>query len=76
MFGGGKPHGYGIASHRHAGGAIIRNAVHALEKLGYVVAVKNKGRVLTKQGMQKLDKISTEILKELIQEQPKLAIYR
>jgi len=75
VYGGGKARGYGIASHRYAGGAIIRNAVHGLEKLGYVEKVEKKGRVVTKQGMQKLDKLSTEILKELIQTSPKLKIY-
>ena len=75
IYGGGKARGYGIASHRNAGGAIIRNAVHGLEKLGYVEMVEKKGRIVTKQGMQKLDKLATEILKELIQEEPKLKIY-
>ena len=75
MYGGGKARGYGIASHRYAGGAIIRNAVHGLEKLGYVEKVEKKGRIVTKQGMKKLDNLSTEILKELIQTTPKLKIY-
>ena len=75
IYGGGIARGYGIASHRYAGGAIIRNAVHGLEKLGYVEKVEKKGRIVTKQGMKKLDNISTEILKELIQTTPKLKIY-
>ena len=75
IYGGGKARGYGIASHRYAGGAIIRNALHGLEKLGYVEKVEKKGRIVTKQGMKKLDNISTEILKELIQTTPKLKIY-
>ena len=75
IYGGGKARGYGIASHRYAGGAIIRNVVHGLEKLGYVEKVERKGRIVTKQGMQKLDQLSTEILKELIQTSPKLKIY-
>ena len=75
IYGGGKARGYGIASHRYAGGAIIRNAVHGLEKLGYVEMVEKKGRIVTKQGMKKLDNLSTEILKELIQTTPKLKIY-
>ena len=75
IYGGGKARGYGIASHRYAGGAIIRNAVHGLEKLGYVEKVEKKGRIVTKQGMKKLDNISTEILKDLIQTTPKLKIY-
>ena len=75
IYGGGKARGYGIASHRYAGGAIIRNAVQGLEKLGYVEQVEKKGRIVTKQGMKKLDNLSTEILKELIQTTPKLKIY-
>lgn len=74
-YGGGKPHGYGAAHHRDAGGAIIRNAIHGLEKLGYLDKVEKKGRVASKQGMQKLDKLATEILKELIAENPQLKVY-
>lgn len=74
-YGGGKPHGYGAAHHRDAGGAIIRNAIHSLEKLGYLDKVEKKGRVASKQGMQKLDKLATEILKELVAENPQLKVY-
>jgi len=74
-FGGGKPVGYGAAHHRDAGGAIIRNAIHGLEKLGYVEKVEKKGRVVTKQGMQKLDHLATEILKELATENQQLKVY-
>ncbi len=52
-YGGGRPSGYGAAHHKDAGGAIIRNAIHGLEKLGYVEKVEKKGRVISKQGMQK-----------------------
>ena len=76
MYGGGKPVGYGTAHHRDASGAIIRNAVHALEKLGYIEKVEKKGRVLTKQGTKKLDGLATEILKEKITTEPHLSIYR
>ena len=75
MYGGGRPVGYGAAHHKYAGGAIIRNAIHGLEKLGYVVNVEKKGRMLTKQGTQKLDRLATEILKEKIAEDPGLKIY-
>ena len=76
MYGGAKPVGYGAAHHRDASGAIIRNAVHALEKLGYIEKVQKKGRILTKQGVKKLDRLATEILKEKIAEEPRLSIYR
>ena len=74
-YGGGKPSGYGAAHHKDAGGAIIRNAVQGLEKLGYVEKIEKKGRVISKQGMQKLDRLATEILKELVAERPQLKIY-
>ena len=76
MYGDGKRNMYyGARHHKDASGAIIRNAIHGLEKLGYVEKVEKKGRIVTKQGMKKLDNISTEILKELIQTTPKLKIY-
>lgn len=74
-YGGGKPRGYGAAHHRNAGGAIIRNAIHGLEKLGYVEKAAKKGRIASKQGMQKIDKLATDILKELINENPQLKVY-
>ena len=66
---------YGARHHRDASGAIIRNAIHGLEKLGYLEKVEKKGSVVTSQGMQKLDKLSTEIRNELIKITPKLKIY-
>ena len=60
MYGDGKRNMYyGARHHKDASGAIIRNAMHGLEKLGYVEKVEKKGRVLSRQGMQKLDKMST-----------------
>ena len=76
MYGGGRPVGYGAAHHKDASGAIIRNAIHGLEKLGLVTKIEKKGRMLTKQGMQKLDRLSTEILSELIAKEPHLSICR
>jgi len=43
--------------------------------LGYLEKVEKKGRVVSKQGMQKLDRLSTEILKEMIVENPQLKVY-
>jgi len=76
MYGGGRPVGYGAAHHKDASGAIIRNAIHGLEKLGLVVNIEKKGRMLTKQGTKKLDVLDTEILKDMITEEPRLSIYR
>ena len=75
IYGGGKAIGYGAAHHKDASGAVIRNAIHGLEKLGYVQKAEKKGRMVTKQGMQKLDKLATEILSEMISKDPRLKIY-
>lgn len=74
VYGGGRPSGYGAAHHKNAGGAIIRNAIHGLEKLGYVENAK-KGRIISSSGMKKVDGLATEILKELAAENPQLKIY-
>lgn len=74
-YGGGKPSGYGAAHHRDAGGAIIRNAIHGLEKLGYIEKIEKKGRTISKQGMKKLDRLATEILSNMISENPQLKVY-
>ena len=76
MYGGGRPVGYGASHHKDASGAIIRNAIHGLEKLDLVTKIEKKGRMLTKQGTQKLDRLATEILSELIAKEPSLKIYR
>ena len=75
MYGGGKAVGYGAAKHRDSGGVIIRKAIQGLEKLGYIEKVEKKGRVLSKKGMQKLDRLATDILKQLAAESPHLKIY-
>jgi len=75
MYGNTKPIGYGGAHHKDAGGAIIRTAVHSLEKLGYLDKVEGKGRTISHVGMKKLDRLSTEILNELISKNPNLKKY-
>ena len=74
-YGGGKPSGYGAAHHRYAGGAIIRNAIQGLEKLGYVQKSGKSGRVISKTGMKKLDVLATAILNEMAVETPYLKAY-
>ncbi len=74
-YGGGKPSGYGAAHHRDAGGAIIRNAIHGLEKLGYVEKLDKKGRAISKTGMKKLDMLATVILGEMTAQNPQLRVY-
>ena len=74
-YGGGKPRGYGAAKHRDAGGAIIRNAVHELEKLGYVEKIHLKGRTISSKVMKKMDRLATDILKQMAKDDPRLKIY-
>lgn len=74
-YGGSKAVGYAFSHHRDAGGAIIRNAIQELEKLGYVEKVQGKGRVVTHAGMKKLDRLASEILDELATQNPLLKIY-
>jgi small subunit ribosomal protein S19e len=75
IYGSAKPIGYGAAHHKDAGGAIIRTAVHNLEKLGYLDKVEGKGRSISHEGMKKLDRLSTEILTEMIAINPNLKKY-
>lgn len=75
LYGGTKPVGYGGMHHRDAGGAIIRTAVHNLEKLGYLDKVEGKGRTISHEGMKKIDRVSTEILNELVTKNPTLKKY-
>ena len=75
MYGGTKAVGYGGEHHRDAGGSIIRTAVHNLEKLGYLDKVEGKGRTISHEGMKKIDRVSTEILNELVIKNPNLKKY-
>jgi len=56
-------------------GTIHLLAVQLLEQLGYVEKVAGKGRVVSKNGMQKLDRLATEILLQLVSETPQLKVY-
>ena len=75
VYGGGKAVGYGARNHRSSGGVIIRKAIQGLEKLGYIEQVAGKGRIVSKSGMKKLDKLATEILSQLTAETPQLKVY-
>ena len=56
-------------------GAIIRTALHQLEKAGYVAKVKGKGRILTPKGRSLLDNVSHEVMQKLIEYYPELKKY-
>jgi small subunit ribosomal protein S19e len=64
-----------VAHHRPAGGSIIRKALQQLEAAELVVRQGNRGRALSPKGRKLLDRLSTEIFKELVKEHPQLAKY-
>jgi small subunit ribosomal protein S19e len=74
-YGGRKKVGYNLAHHRDGGGAIIRRALHQLEAAGYVVKIQGKGRITSSEGMKKMDRLATEIHKELVKTVPQLQRY-
>ncbi len=65
QYGGRKDRGARPEHTRMGGGAIIRKALQQLESAGLVESSGNKGRVLTKDGRQLLDSLSTEIIEKL-----------
>jgi small subunit ribosomal protein S19e len=73
-YGGKKQAGYNLAHHRDAGGAIIRKSLQQLEVAGYIIK-KNKGRLISQEGMKKIDKLATEIYKDIIKASPELQRY-
>jgi len=60
---------------RKGSGAIVRNALQQLQKAGLVKPLKNEGRVVTNEGRQLLDRLSTELKRKLEKTQPELAKY-
>ena len=74
MYGGRKRIGYYLDHHRDAGGAIIRRALQQLESSGYI-AKKRDGRVISNEGMKKIDRLATEIFKDIAVSRPGLQRY-
>jgi small subunit ribosomal protein S19e len=73
---GGRLDGGAKPEHASKGsGAIVRNAIQQLQKAGLVRPQKNEGRVVTSTGRQMLDRLSTELKKEMEKVQPELAKY-
>ena len=73
-YGGRKQIGYNLSHHRDAGGAIIRKALQQLQQAGYNVN-KRKGRLISEEGMKKVDRIATELYDEIIKNSPGLQRY-
>ena len=70
-YGGKKQVGYNIAHHKKAGGAIVRKALQQLEVAGYITK-KSKGRTISDEGMKKVDRMATDIYKNLVNSRPEL----
>ena len=60
---------------RKGSGAIVRKALQQLQTAGLVQPLRNEGRVVTSEGRQLLDRLSTEIKRELEKTQPELKKY-
>ncbi|UCD14475.1 MAG: 30S ribosomal protein S19e [Thermoplasmatales archaeon] len=60
---------------RSGSGSIIRNALHQLEKAGFVTKLRGKGRVLTSKGRSFLDNTAYEVTKNLKDYYPDLKKY-
>jgi len=60
---------------RRSGGSIIRKAIQQLEAVGLVEPLRNGGRVVTGEGRRLLDRLSTEIKKDLEKKLPELKKY-
>jgi small subunit ribosomal protein S19e len=73
-YGGRKRIGYNLDHHKDAGGAIIRKALQQLESAGYIDK-KSKGRMISNEGMKRVDRLATEIFKEVCKENKNLDRY-
>jgi small subunit ribosomal protein S19e len=73
-YGGRKRIGYNLDHHKDAGGAIIRKALQQLESAGYIDK-KSKGRMISNEGMKRVDRLATEIFKEVCKENRNLDRY-
>jgi small subunit ribosomal protein S19e len=60
---------------RKGSGAIVRKALQQLQTAGLVKPLRNEGRVVTSEGRQLIDRLATQIKKELEKTQPELKKY-
>lgn len=63
--------GYSLAHHRDSGTSALRKIISQLQAAGLVQKTP-KGRTVTAEGRRLLDKLSTEIFKELAEKNPEL----
>lgn len=74
-YGGRKDRGVRPEHARKGGGAIVRKALQQLEEAKLAKPSGNQGRTVTKQGRSLLDRLSTEVKKELEKQLPELKKY-
>ena len=74
-YGGTKQLGYNPKHHRDAGSSAIRNIMKGLEKAELMGKQGTAGRVLTPKGFALLDKISKDVFKEQVKQNPALERY-
>lgn len=73
-YGGRKRIGYNLDHHKDAGGAIIRKALQQLEASGYIEK-RTEGRIISNDGMKRVDRLATEIFKEASKDNKNLERY-
>lgn len=74
-YGGRKDRGVRPEHTKKGSGAIVRKALQQLEEAKLVKTSGNRGRTVTKEGRSLLDRLSTEIRKELEKQLPELKKY-
>jgi small subunit ribosomal protein S19e len=74
-YGGRKDKGVRPEHARKGSGTIVRKALQQLEEAKLVESLGNRGRIATKQGRSLLDRLSTELKKELEKQIPELKKY-
>lgn len=74
-FGGRRDGGSAPYHPRQGSRSVAREAMQQLESCGYLSKIEKRGRIVTAQGRKLLDKLATDILKELAKDNPELAKY-
>jgi len=74
-YGGGTQVGSAAVHHKAAGGSAVRKALMQLEATGLVSKKQGQGRFVSSKGRSLLDRVSTEIFKEIIKANPSLERY-
>ncbi|WP_456326493.1 30S ribosomal protein S19e [Palaeococcus sp. (in: euryarchaeotes)] len=74
-YGGRKNRGHAPEHFYKASGSIIRKALQQLEGAGFIKKIPGEGRIATPEGQRFLDKVATELKKELEEVIPELKKY-